>query len=216
MTSVRLRISVAALTVLVAAGAQDVVLAQTLLTLEDAIQRAQGDTADARALASSIEEANARIQRAQSGFWPRVDLAETVQRGNQPVYVFSSLLSQRRFTAANFAIPALNHPDPVTNTRTLVALEQPIYNAGLTRLGIQAATLERDMATTARDSARQELGFRAAQAFVRVPDARLASSPKRMSSRSTCTWRTCASGTSQRPGTSKSDAPSSPKPSACR
>ena len=99
------------------------------LTLEDAIKRAQGDTADARALASSIDEANARIQRAQSGYWPRVDLTETVQRGNQPVYVFSSLLSQRRFTAANFAIPALNHPDPVTNTRTAVALEQPVYNA---------------------------------------------------------------------------------------
>jgi len=31
----------------------------TALTLEDAIKRAQGETADARALASSIEEANA-------------------------------------------------------------------------------------------------------------------------------------------------------------
>ena len=114
--------------------------AQTPLTLESAIKGAQGETVDARALASSIAEANARIQRAQAGFWPRVDLTETVQRGNQPVYVFSSLLSQRRFTAANFAIPTLNHPDPVTNTRTAVALEQPLYNAGLTRLGVQAAT----------------------------------------------------------------------------
>src|SRR5687767_6941490 len=150
------------------ASGLDAALAQTPLTLEDAIRHGQGDTADARALASSIEEANARIQRAESGYWPRVDLTETVQRGNQPVYVFSSLLSQRRFNAANFAIPALNHPDPVTNTRTAVAFEQPIYNAGLTRLGVQAATLERDMATAARDSARQDLGFRAAQAFVRV------------------------------------------------
>ena len=91
-----------------------------------------------------------------------------MQRGNQPVYVFSSLLSQRRFTAADFAIPALNHPDPVTNTRTAVTFEQPIYNAGLTRLGVQTATLERDIATATRDTARQELGFRAAQAFVRV------------------------------------------------
>ena len=146
----------------------DAASAQTPLTLENAIKRAQGETADARALASSIEEANARIRRAQSGFWPRVDLTETVQRGNQPVYVFSSLLSQRRFTAAHFAIAALNHPDPVTNTRTTVAVEQPIYDAGLTRLGVQAATLERDMATATRDAARQDLGFRAAQAFVRV------------------------------------------------
>src|SRR5687767_6580702 len=135
------------------ASGLDAALAQTPLTLEDAIRHGQGDTADARALASSIDEATARIQRAESGYWPRIDLSETVQRGNQPVYVFSSLLSQRRFTAANFAIPALNHPDPITNTRTAVALEQPIYNGGLTRLGVQAATLERDMVSATRDTA---------------------------------------------------------------
>jgi outer membrane protein TolC len=146
----------------------DAVLAQTPLTLEDAIKRAQGETAEARALASSIAEADARIERAQSGFWPRVDVTETVQRGDQPVFVFSSLLSQRRFTAANFAISALNHPDPVTNTRTAVALEQPVFNAGLTRLGVQAAKLDREMAIVTKDAADQDLAFRAAQAFVRV------------------------------------------------
>ena len=167
MTGVRLLMRIVLAVLIVGIGGVDAAFAQPL-TLEDAIKRAQGETPDARALASSIEEANARIQRAQSGFWPRVDLTETVQRGNQPVYVFSSLLSQRRFTVENFAIPALNHPDPLTNTRTAVALEQPIYNAGLTRLGVQAATLERDMASATRDTARQELGFQAAQAFVRV------------------------------------------------
>ncbi|HET9272076.1 MAG TPA: TolC family protein [Vicinamibacterales bacterium] len=143
-------------------------LAQTPLTLEDVIRRAQGDTADARALASAIDEANARVQQAQSGFWPRVDVTETVQRGNQPVFVFSSLLSQRRFTAANFAIPALNHPDPVTNTRTAVALEQRVFDSGLTYLGVQAATLKREAASASRDAARLDLAFRAAQAFVQV------------------------------------------------
>jgi outer membrane protein len=143
-------------------------LAQTPLTLEEAITRAQADTADARALASSIDEAGSRIQQAQSAFWPRIDVTETVQRGNQPVFVFSSLLSQRRFTAANFAIPALNNPDPVTNTRTAVTLDQPIFNAGLTRLGVQASQLERDAAFATRNAARQDLGYRAAQAFVHV------------------------------------------------
>jgi outer membrane protein TolC len=95
-------------------------------------------------------------------------VTETVQRGNQPVFVFSSLLSQRRFTAADFGIPALNHPDPLTNTRTAVALEQPVFDAGLTRLGVEAATLERDAATASRDAAKQDLAVRAAQAFVRV------------------------------------------------
>jgi outer membrane protein TolC len=142
--------------------------AQTPLTLQEAMKRAQGETVDARALASTIEEAEARVQRAQSGFWPRVDLSETVQRGNHPVFAFSSLLSQRRFTAANFAIPSLNHPDPVTNTRTAIGIEQPVFDAGLTTLGVQAAKLGRDMAVAAREAGDQDLAFRAANAFVRV------------------------------------------------
>jgi len=142
--------------------------AQTSLTLEDAMKRAQGETSEARALATAIDEADARIRRAQSGFWPRVDLTETVQRGNQPIFVFSSLLAQRRFTAANFAISSLNHPDPVTNTRTAVALEQAAFDGGLTRLGVEAARFERVAAVASRDAASQDLAFRAAQAFVRV------------------------------------------------
>jgi outer membrane protein TolC len=142
--------------------------AQTPLTLDDAMRRARGETPDARTLASTVDEAEARVQRAQSGFWPRVDLTETVQRGNNPVFAFSSLLSQRRFTAANFAIPSLNHPDAVTNTRTAIGIEQPVFDAGLTRLGVTAAKLGRDVAAAAREAAGQDLAFRAAQAFVRV------------------------------------------------
>ena len=142
--------------------------AQSPLTLEDVIARAQRDTADARALTSAVDEAEARIQRARSGFWPRVDVTETVQRGNQPVFVFGSLLSQRRFAAANFAIPALNNPDPITNTRTAVSVEQSIFDAGLTRLDAQAAELNRDMAIVSRDASQLDLGFRAAEVFVRV------------------------------------------------
>jgi outer membrane protein TolC len=132
------------------------------------MSRARVQTADARALASSIEEADARVRQARSGFWPRVDVTETVQHGDQPVFVFSSLLSQRRFSEANFAIPALNHPDPLTNTRTGIAVEQRVFDAGLTLLAVRAAKLDRDMAAATQDDASRDLAFRAAQAFVRV------------------------------------------------
>jgi outer membrane protein TolC len=143
-------------------------LAQTSLTLEDAMSRAQGDTSEAQALAAAVDEAGARVRLAQSGYWPRVDVTEAVQRSSHPVFVFSSLLAQRRFAAADFAIPALNDPDPITNTRTAVTFEQPVFDAGLTRLGVRAARLERDVAAAERDRAEQDLAFRAAQAFVRV------------------------------------------------
>lgn len=132
------------------------------------MKRARGETVEARGLASTIDEAGARVQRAKAGFWPRVDVTETVQRGNHPVFAFSSLLSQRRFSAANFAIPALTHPDPVTNTRTTIGVEQTIFDAGSTALGLQGAKLGLDAAAAAQDAGGQDLAFRAARAFIRV------------------------------------------------
>jgi outer membrane protein TolC len=142
--------------------------AQIPLTLDEAMKRAQRESADARALASTIDEADARIQEAQSGFWPRVSLTESVQRGNQPVFVFSSLLSQRQFREENFSIPALNHPEPITNTRTAVSIEQPVFDAGLTLLRVESAKLGRNLAAASQVTARQDLALRAAQAFVQV------------------------------------------------
>jgi outer membrane protein TolC len=133
-------------------------LAQERLTLDDAMRRARDGTVEARALASGLDEAGARVREAQAGFWPSVDVTETVQRGNHPVFAFSSLLAQRRFREADFALASLNHPEPVTNTRTAVSVEQPVVDAGRTALRVQAARLGRDLADATR----------AAQAFVRV------------------------------------------------
>jgi outer membrane protein TolC len=138
------------------------------LTLDEAMSRARETTAEARASEAGVAEAGARVAGARSGFWPRVDVSETIQRGDQPVFVFGSLLSQRRFTAANFAIPALNNPDAVTNTRTAVAVQQPVFDARRTRLGVERSKIDRALAAATRDATRQDLGKQAAQAFVRV------------------------------------------------
>jgi outer membrane protein TolC len=138
------------------------------LTLEDAMRRAQIQSTEARALSAAIGEADSRIDEARSAFWPRVDMSESVQRGDQPAFVFSSLLSQRRLTAATFAIPALTHPDPVTNIRTTVTLEQVVFDAGSTRRTVEAAQLDRERAVANKGAADQDLALRAANAFVRV------------------------------------------------
>jgi outer membrane protein TolC len=142
--------------------------AQTTLTLQDAMTRARTATADVRSLDAAVAEADARIGQARSGYFPRVDISETVQRGDQPVFAFSSLLSQRRFSAENFAIPALNYPDPITNTRTAITIDQPVYTGGATQLAVEGAELARDLASAARQRAGQDLAVRAANAFVQV------------------------------------------------
>jgi outer membrane protein TolC len=152
----------------VVAGAAATAGAQTTLTLEEAMSRARTDTPGARALAASVAEASARVDQARSGFLPRIDVIESLQRGNDPVYVFSTLLSQRRFTAANFDVQRLNDPPAETNIRTAIALDQQVYDAGATGLGIRAAELHRDLAVLGQTKGAHDLAFEAARAFVRI------------------------------------------------
>ena len=144
------------------------VSAQTTLTLDGAMAQARAQTPNARALAAAAEEASARVREARSGYLPRLDVTELVQRGDQPVFVFSSLLSQRRFAAANFQIAALNEPEPLTNVHTAVTVGQRLFDGGRTRLGVEAAELERDVAALNRVGRSQDLALAAAQAFVHV------------------------------------------------
>jgi outer membrane protein TolC len=141
---------------------------QAPLTLAEAMRRARTASPAARALASSSGEAVARVRQARASYLPRVDVTESVQRGNQPVFVFGSLLSQQRFAADNFAIDALNRPAPVTNVRTGVSVEQSVFDAGLTRLAVQSAEIGRELAVVNQAGAQQALALDAARAFVRV------------------------------------------------
>ena len=142
--------------------------AQTVLTLDEAMARARANTPATRAMAASVAEAAARVDVARAGFLPRVDVTESVQRGNQPVFVFSTLLSQRRFTASNFDVDNLNDPAAETNVRSAVTVNQRVYDAGATSLGVRAAELRRDLATLERAKGTQDLAFAAAQSFVHV------------------------------------------------
>ena len=141
--------------------------AQTMVTLEDAMTRARADTPGGRAMAAGVAEAAARVTQARSRFLPRVDITESVQRGNEPVFVFSTLLSQQRFTAANVDVQNLNDPAAETNIRTAVAMTQPIYDAS-TALGVRAAELQRDLVTVDQRQGTQDLALAAARSFVQV------------------------------------------------
>jgi len=151
-----------------AVGLPVAVHAQTTLTLDDAMARAGARTPAAHAMAAGVAEAAARVERARSGFFPRVDVTESLQRGNEPVFVFSSLLSQRRFSAANFDVHNLNEPAAETNVRSAIAVTQQLFDGGATRLGVRAAELQRDLATLEQAWGTQDLALGAARAFVRV------------------------------------------------
>ena len=154
--------------VIVLALAPAAALAQEPLTLDGAVTAALAHNASLRAARAGVDEAAAHASEARSGFFPRISVTESWQRGDQPVFVFSSLLSARRFTANNFAIDALNHPRPTGFFRTSVGIEQLVFDGGRQRSSATVADLRRTMAETSRDEAAAALAVATTQTFGRI------------------------------------------------
>jgi len=141
--------------------------AQSPLSLSQAIARAKARNPDAGSAAAVEREAAERVAQIRGGHFPKVDVAESWQRGNNPVFVFSSLLAQRQFTAADFALDALNHPDATNNFRAAFSVQQSLFDR-TTSASIRAASIQRDMAATGKRLVDHDLTAAVTDAFGRV------------------------------------------------
>ncbi|HYK87485.1 MAG TPA: TolC family protein [Acidobacteriota bacterium] len=115
--------------------------AQDKLPLEQAIQKALQNNPELTIDAPAREAAGSELAASRAGFLPRLDFDQSLLGGNNPVYVFGTLLSQQRFTEANFSLPSLNQPDALKNLQTRVVAQQNIWDFGRTRERVEAASL---------------------------------------------------------------------------
>jgi len=141
--------------------------AQSPLSLSEAIARARARNPDVGVALSAEREASERLKQARGGYLPKVDLVESWQRGNHPVFVFSSLLSQRQFTAAGFDLNSLNHPLAVDNFRAAFSVEQSLFDR-TTAANARAASVAHDMAATGRQLVNDDLTSAVTDAFGNV------------------------------------------------
>jgi outer membrane protein TolC len=121
-------------------------LAQEALTLRQAVDLALHSNPLVAAADAGEKEAEARIHQAHSGYLPRLQFSESIQRGNNPVFVFSSLLTQHQFSNANFAIGSLNRPNAMNNHQSQFTVEQVLFDARQTSRTVDAARFTRHMA----------------------------------------------------------------------
>ena len=126
-----------------AAAALCPLLAQQPLTLEEAVRTAVRLHPAMQSAASNSNVAAARVTQARSGYLPRVTYSESFARSDNPVFVFSSLLTQRQFTTSNFAIDSLNRPDFLNHLQSTVGVEQSVYDWGSTSAQVRSAELNR-------------------------------------------------------------------------
>jgi outer membrane protein TolC len=120
--------------------------APEVLTLRQAVDLALRSNPLVAAADAGEREAESRIRQAVSGRLPRVQFSESLERSNHPVFVFSSLLNQRQFREANFAIDSLNRPSPLNNHQARLTVEQVVFDGRQTSRGVEAARFTRQAA----------------------------------------------------------------------
>ncbi len=147
-------------------------LAQERLSVADAVTRALAQNPAIRSTDAAAGEAATRVTQARAGYLPRVSLIQDAQRGNQPVYAFSSLLAARQFASTDFAISALNHPDAITSYHTGLAIEQPVFDGLRTQSATRSAELGRTLAETVQAQTREDLALNVTRAYAQVLLAR--------------------------------------------
>jgi outer membrane protein len=119
--------------------------AQDSLPLRDAVRLALRQNRAVAASGAAMRASAARIEEARSARLPKVNYSESFVRSDNPVFVFSSLLTQHQFGPENFNLGPLNRPDSINNFQSLVSVDQTLYDAGQTRNAVKSADLGRQV-----------------------------------------------------------------------
>lgn len=120
---------------------------QAPLSLSDAVQIGLQHHPAIEGTAANKAAAQSRVREAQSGFLPKLSYSESVQRSDNPVFVFGSLLDQRQFRQDNFNLGPLNNPNFLNNFQSQVRADQTVYDFGATKSQVRSAELGTQMAS---------------------------------------------------------------------
>ncbi|MFY9607678.1 MAG: TolC family protein [Blastocatellia bacterium] len=138
------------------------------LTLPQAVEIALRSNPLVRETAFGREMAEAQLGEARGGRLPFVQFGESVTRGNNPVFVFGSLLEQGRFGPQNLELNTLNNPDSLHNLRTSLTFRLPIFDQKQTLIRINQAELARKQADAQSEIVNQQIRFEVVKSFYGV------------------------------------------------
>ncbi len=138
------------------------------LTLASAVDQALKNNPLIRITLSGREIADAQLREARAGWFPLFQFSETFTRGNNPVFVFGSLLEQSRFGPQNFQISSLNNPDPLSNFRTAIVFRQALFDQLQTYTRFTQARLGQQQADLQKATVEQHVRFEAIRAYYGV------------------------------------------------
>ena len=138
---------------------------QEPLSLRQAIQRALSQSPDVAIAQAGNQEAKASATLARTALLPQLSFTEDISRGDDPVYAFGSRLRQRQFTQADFALNALNRPQPIGNFSTRISGSWLAFDSFKTQKEIHRADLFTECAASSAKATDQQIVFRVVEAY---------------------------------------------------
>jgi outer membrane protein TolC len=135
------------------------------VTLAQAVQSALQQNPAFRTSQDDADAARARLKQVQSAWYPRFDFHQDFTRGNNPIYVFGTKLTQRQFTAADFALNRLNTPTPLDNFQTRFDGQWRLFDSGQTLFHQRSAKKLVTVTDFQIEQARQDLILEVVRAY---------------------------------------------------
>lgn len=142
--------------------------AQESLTLRQAINQSLRQSPEAAIAHADIQDATSAATMARTQLLPQLGLIEDISRGNDPVYAFGTRLRQRQFTQTDFALNALNLPQPIGNFSTRFSGQWMAFDSFKTQKNIRRADFLRESASSTSRSVDQQIVFRVVVAYLQV------------------------------------------------
>jgi outer membrane protein TolC len=143
-------------------------VAQGPLTLRQAVDKALGQNPQAAVAHADEKDAGAAAAQARTQLLPQLNFTEDISRGNDPVYAFGSRLRQRQFTQADFALNALNRPQPIGNFSTRFSGSWMAFDSFKTQREIRRADLFKQSASSSSKAVNQQIVLRVVAAYQQV------------------------------------------------
>jgi outer membrane protein TolC len=141
---------------------------QEPLTLRQAIQLALRQSPQAAIARADRQEAESAALLARTQLLPQLGFTEDISRGNDPVYAFGTRLRQRQFTQADFALNALNSPQPIGNFSTRFAGSWTAFDSFKTQREIRRADLFKQSASSSAKAVDQQIVLQVVGAYQSV------------------------------------------------
>jgi outer membrane protein TolC len=130
---------------------------QHAMSLQDAVRESMARSKVVEASRAAGDAASARVTEAKASFLPKVNYSESWTRSDNPVFVFSSLLTQRQFSESNFDVTSLNRPDFLNNFQSLITADQLLYDGEKTKRAVRNARLGEDLSREDRRRSQLEV-----------------------------------------------------------